>query len=290
MKQILITGGLGFIGASLARNLITDGKEVTIVDNLSNNTVDNVGGATLYLEDVSSFFEKNHKSNDFKFDTIFHFGEYSRVETSFKDEEGVFKNNRNSFYSVLNYVKKSKAKLIYSASSTLFGDNGSNRFLTPYAFTKYQNVEFLKVYGDWYNLNYAICYFYNVYGCGENSDEEMGTVIAKFLRYKGEGREYLPVNSPGTQKRNFTHINDTVNALKLIGKRGQGDGYGIGNEKKYSILEIVSLLECKPTLMPEVRGNRLDGELLTEKTLSLGWAPQFQLDQYLSEELEKLRS
>ena len=67
MKQILITGGLGFIGASLARNLITDGKEVTIVDNLSNNTVDNVGGATLYLEDVSSFFEKNHKSNDFKF-------------------------------------------------------------------------------------------------------------------------------------------------------------------------------------------------------------------------------
>ena len=232
MKHILITGGLGFIGASLARQLITDGKAVTIVDNLSNNTVENVSGATLYLEDVSSFFEKNHKNNDLKFDTIFHFGEYSRVENSFKDEEGVFKNNRNSFYSVLNYVRQKKAKLIYSASSTLFGDNGSNKFSTPYAFTKYQNVELLKIYGDWYNLNYAICYFYNVYGYGENSNEEMGTVIAKFLRYKREGRKYLPVNSPGTQKRNFTHITDTVNALKLIGKRGQGDGYGIGNQKK----------------------------------------------------------
>ena len=75
-------------------------------------------------------------------------------------------------------------------------------------------------------------------------------MIAKFINEVRSGATHLPVVRPGSQKRNFTHIDDVIDALVLIGKFGQGDNYGIGSDKSYSILQIVKLLGARPEMVP----------------------------------------
>jgi UDP-glucose 4-epimerase len=91
----------------------------------------------------------------------------------------------------------------------------------------------------------------------------------------------LGVVSPGTQKRNFTHVDDIINGLLLVGEKGIGDDYGIGNDESYSILEIANLFGGEIIMLPERKGNRLSAEVMTEKTIKLGWKPQKSIKKYI---------
>jgi UDP-glucose 4-epimerase len=286
-KNVLVVGGLGFVGGALAIRLLELKCSVTILDNMSNNSVCSIAGCKVVCgesADISVIF------NEQDFAVIFHLGEYSRVEQSFRDENVVFRYNRNCFYEVLNFAKNKRAKLIYSGSSTKFGDGGGNRFASPYALTKYQNTELLLSYAEWHGLDFAIAYFYNVYGPGENGSTSHGTVVQKFVQMVEQGAKTLPVTTPGTQERNFTHIDDTVDALILIAEKGSGDGYGIGSPTKYTILELVELFGCTPNMQPTKKGNRLFGDLVTEKTIALGWSPKMDLKAYINERLKTIRN
>ena len=277
--EILITGGLGFVGSNLAKALVKDRHNVTLLDDTSNNIVDDVKGCKLVIDSCANISRLTSK-----FDLIFHFGEFARVEQSFKSPLNVLMNNRNSFLEVLKFAQKNNSKLIYSASSTLFGDNGQNRYESPYAFSKYQNVELLKSYAQWNSVNHCIVYFYNVFGPGENDTDEMGTVVGKFVRLRREQKK-LPIRLPGTQKRNFTHIADTISALKLVAEKGFGDGYGIGNKDAYSIVELARLIEPdsdKYEYLPALKANRNDTELVCDKTIELGWKPEHTLENYIN--------
>ena len=106
---------------------------------------------------------------------------------------------------MLEFVRKTGAKLIYAGSSTKFGDGGIARNTSPYAYTKASNTELVINYGNWYGINYAITYFYNVYGPREIDSGKYATLIALF-KQKMRNNKPLTIVSPGTQKRNFTHI------------------------------------------------------------------------------------
>jgi len=95
---------------------------------------------------------------------------------------------------------------------------------------KANNTNLVKNYGKWFNLPYAITYFYNVYGGREISEGKYATLIGIFSR-KYKNNESLTITSPGIQRRAFTYINDTVDGLMLVGEKGKGDGYCIGSEK-----------------------------------------------------------
>ena len=100
-------------------------------------------------------------------------------------------------------------------------------------------LNLLSFYCEFNELPYAITYFYNVYGGRENHDGEFATVIAKFFIKKQNKK--LQITKPGTQTRNFTHIDDTIAALMLIADKGYGDEYGIANQKKYSITQVAEI-------------------------------------------------
>ena len=85
--------------------------------------------------------------------------------------------------------------------------------------------------------------------------------------------------------RNFTHIDDIVDGIILAAFKGSGDDYGIGSDEKYSILDVVKALNCTPSLQPERAGNRMDGELKTEKIKELGWKCKNNLMSYLKEQI-----
>jgi UDP-glucose 4-epimerase len=158
--------------------------------------------------------------------------------------------------------------------------------MSPYAYTKAQNTELLEAYASWNNLEYAIVYFYNVYGDGEVATGKYSTVIGKFINLMKAGNTTLPITSPGTQKRNFTHIDDTVAGLILVMEWGSGDGWGIGNDTAYSLLDLAEMCGAIPSMRPEKPGNRMAGTVHNKMLTALGWKPQVNLREYINEKLD----
>lgn len=277
-KTILVTGGAGFIGSHLCRRLEKDGHKVISLDNYfagkRENHVTGVEYREGHTKDIETLVPE-------KIDIIFHLGEYARVEQSVLEKEVVHDLNVLGTRSVLDFWKKRGCKLVYAGSSTKFGDDGKARETTPYASTKARNTELVKEIGDIKRLPYAITYFYNVYGPGERSGI-YGTVIEIFKQMYLSGSP-ITVVKPGTQTRNFTHVDDIVDGLILVGERGQGDEYGLGNEKMYSILEIAEMFGGEVMLLPERTGNRMMSGLDTKKSRELGWSPQRSVEEYIRE-------
>jgi len=277
-KKILITGGAGFVGSHLAKTLYNYGNTIHVLDNYFTGRIENHIQGVSYIKAETSDIFSLYKN--VPLDYIFHLGEYSRVEQSYKDIELVVKYNISPFYQVLKLTSHLNAKLIYSGSSTKFSHD-LEAVESPYSFTKRMNTELLVQYANWFNIDFAITYFYNVYGPGEISKGKYATVIAKFIELKKQKVKYLPITKPGTQRRRFTHIDDVVNGLIIVAKKGLGDDFGIGANKSYTILEVAEMLEMSFKIEGYVKGNRFDGLIKTKKTKELGWKPTRSLKQYL---------
>lgn len=277
-KKILVTGGAGFIGSHLCERLSkSSDNEVYSLDNYftgnEKNHVENVTyikGDTVQIASLVKFSP----------DIIYHLGEYSRVEQSFEDIETVWSYNKNGTFAILEFVRKHGCKIVYAGSSTKFGDGGLGRGASPYAWTKASNTELVINYGIWFNIPYAITYFYNVYGPREIQTGKYATLIALF-KEKMKQNEPLTVVAPGTQKRNFTHIDDIIDGLILVGENGYGDEFGIGSKDAYTILEVAKMFGGTIEILPERKGNRMSADVMTEKTEALGWEPKKNLFDYI---------
>ena len=153
--------------------------------------VDGVNYVEGYTWDIDKIFESNN------FDIIYHFGEYSRIVHSFDDINFVSESILRGTPKVFEFAKKCNAKIIYSASSSKFGNNGKDENLSPYAWMKSKMVELLKNYNLWFGLQYEISYFFNVYGPKQIYEGNYATVVAIFER-QFNNNEKLTVVKPGT--------------------------------------------------------------------------------------------
>jgi len=275
--KVLVTGGAGFIGSHLCEQLAQDGNEVFSLDNYSTGTERNHVDDVIYIKGETKNISK---LVNFIPDIIYHLGEYSRVEQSFDDIEKVWNSNKDGIFAVLQFCRKTKAKIVYAGSSTKFGDGGLGRSQSPYAWTKASNTELVENYGNWFGIKYAITYFYNVYGGREISTGKYATLIALF-KEKYKNGEPLTVVSPGTQLRNFTHIDDIISGLIMVGKKGDGDNYGIGCSQSFSILEIANIFDTEIKMLPEREGNRMSSEVVCSKTKKLGWSETKSVELYI---------
>lgn len=276
MSNILVTGGAGFIGSHLCEVLLREGHSVTSLDNYFTGSIQNHISGVKYVQGSTLQMNLNKTRH---FDIVYHLGEYSRVEQSFNDFQTVWEFNILGTKEVLEYCKINKSKLIYAGSSTKFV-NHEDYIQSPYAWSKASNTEFVKKFCEWNNIEYAITYFYNAYGKREIKEGKYATLIAKYKRAM-QTDKILPIVLPGTQKRNFTHVDDITNALLLIGMHGLGDEFGIGNPKEYSIEEVADLFGGIKQYLPERKGNRMFADVITEKTEALGWKPLHSLETYI---------
>ena len=279
-KKILVTGGAGFVGSHLCERLSKNKDyEVYSLDNYftgsESNHVPNVTyirGNTADIAQLVTFIP----------DMVYHLGEYSRVEQSFDDIEKVWRYNKDGIFAVLEFVRKAGCKILYAGSSTKFGDGGLGRSASPYAWTKATNTELVINYGNWFNVPFAITYFYNVYGPREIQTGKYATLIALF-KEKMRNKEPLTIVTPGTQKRNFTHVDDIIDGLILVGENGYGDEFGIGSDEAFSILEVAQMYGGEIQMFPERRGNRMTAEVISQKTKALGWNAKRTLREYIEE-------
>jgi UDP-glucose 4-epimerase len=276
-KTILVTGGAGFVGSHLCERLVRDGHKVISLDNYFTGSKDNHVDGVEYREGHTKDIERHIPETP---DLVYHLGEYSRVEESLNEPDVVWDLNIVGTHAVLEYCRARGCKLMYAGSSTKFADGGLGRDQSPYAWSKAANTELVRNYGDWYGLPYAITYFYNVYGPRERSGK-YGTVIEIFRQRIMAGQPLL-VTAPGTQRRIFTHVDDIIDGLMLVGERGEGDEFGLGADEDFSIYEVAQLFGGEIEFQPERKGNRMTAKLDATKSQALGWKASRSLRDYIA--------
>ena len=267
-KIIIITGGAGFVGSNLISFLLnkTKFKIISIDDYSSGHKKNHIKNKRVkYLKSHTKFIDKII-TNPKLIHSIFHFGEFARIYQSFKNLNQCIESNTIGSNAVFNFCLKNRIKLIYSATSATLGNNGKDKNLSPYAFTKSKNLEFLENLKKWYNFKFEVVYFYNVYGPNQISKGNMATVIGIF-EDAYLNKKPLPVVLPGTQSRRFTHIKDTVEICYKAWKNNLCRHYTISNKKSYSIIEVAKMFGSKIKFLPKRPGERY-ASALTEISLS----------------------
>ncbi len=257
-KILVVTGGAGFVGSNLIEFLLKKTKlKIYSIDNYS------TGKKINHIKNKRVKYFKGETNNIFKIldkykkniNAIFHFGEYARIHQSFADIRKCFEFNISGSAEVFMFCLKNKIKLIYSATSASLGNKGLDQELSPYAFSKAKNLNFLMNLKKWYNFSFEILYFYNVYGKRQIKTGKMATVIGIFEQQYKMGKS-LSVVKPGTQSRKFTHIDDTVNGCYLAWKKNMNRHYTLSNSKSYTILEVAKLFTNKVRFLQKRLGER----------------------------------
>ena len=259
MKNIIvITGGAGFVGSNLINLFLKKTKNMIIsIDNYSSGNKKNhlksknIIYINAHTKDISKILSR-YKKNIL---VIFHFGEFARIYQSFLQMNKCIQSNTIGTNAVFDFCLKNKIKLIYSATSASLGNRGKDKNLSPYAFTKSKNLEFLENLKKWFDFKYEVIFFYNVYGPNQISRGSMATVIGIFEDcYKK--KKPLPIVKPGTQSRRFTHIDDTIAVCYNAWKKNRCKYYSITNKKSYTIKQVASLFKTKIKYLPPRKGER----------------------------------
>lgn len=282
-KTVLVTGGAGHVGSHIIEQLLAEGGcDIISLDNYFN------GSEANHL--LGADYRKGHTKDVEKLipetpDVVFHLGEYARIAPSFDDVAAVYDMNIEGTFAVVEFCRtRGVGKLVYAASSTKFAIEGDGRHQNPYSFTKAVNVDLINDYcGRWYNVPYAICYFYNAYGPRENGEGKYATLIAKFEQHYLTGKP-LTVVRPGTQKRCFTYVSDLARGIILVGEKGHGDGYSLNNKQSVSV-EDIAMAFGGPVEYVDGYPGRMDTDEneISDKARQLGWEPTVNVLDYIKD-------
>jgi len=262
---VLVIGGAGFVGSNLIEFFLKKTNyKIISYDNYSTGKIKNhiKNKRVKYLKAHTKDISK--KINKFKnnIESVFHFGEFARIYQSFIKMNECINSNTIGTNAVFRFCMANKIRLIYSATSASLGNRGSDKDLSPYAFTKAKNLEMLENLKKWFGFKYEIIYFYNLYGPRQISEGEMATVIGIFEKLFKK-KKLITVVKPGTQSRRFTHIDDTVNVCYVAWKKNLCRHYSISHKQSFSILEVAKMFKQRIRYLSKRPGERYASALTT---------------------------
>ena len=233
--KVLVTGGVGFVGTNLIKRLLKDGHEVVSLDNYSTGKKENEQDGCLYYDyDLSYNYVRDDGD---RYDVIFHMAALARIQPSLKDPYKTIFNNFTSTLNILDYARENGIRFVYAGSSSFHhGLYGS-----PYAWSKFSGEDLCKLYSNVYDIDTAICRFYNVYGPHQIEEGTYATVIGIFEKQYREGQP-LTIVGDGEQRRDFTHIDDIVDGLIRCSEQPfRAEIFELGSGKNYSINEVANM-------------------------------------------------
>ena len=257
-NTILVIGGAGFVGSNLIEFFLkkTNYKIISYDNYSTGNSKNHIKNKKVryliaHTKDISKKMDK-FKNN---INAVFHFGEFARIYQSFLKMDECIESNTIGTHAVFRFCMANKIRLIYSATSASLGNRGSDKDLSPYAFTKAKNLEMLENLKKWFGFKYEIIYFYNLYGPRQICEGEMATVIGIFEKLYKEGKP-ITVVRPGTQSRRFTHIDDAIKICFEAWSKKKNLHYSISHKKVYSLKTVAKLFSKNIKFLPKRPGER----------------------------------
>jgi nucleoside-diphosphate-sugar epimerase len=296
--KCLITGGAGFIGSTIAYNLLNKNHEVLILDNLSTGNIENIPEKASFIQcDLSSDDQSIINSFFSSIDIVFHCAALPNVQYSVDYPKESNNANVDSTIKTLEAcVLNSVKKIIYSGSCSAYGDaetiptdeNCDINPLSPYALQKYIGEEYCRLYHRMYNLDYVILRYFNVYGEKMSSTGAYVSVLSRFLRSYYAGETDLNITNNGNQRRDFVYVQDIAEAnILCMEKNIANDIFNVGSGDNVSVNELADVFGL----------NKKYGEKRIEpyETLAniskissaIGWKPNKNVKKWIEETLNK---
>jgi UDP-glucose 4-epimerase len=278
--NILVTGGAGFVGTNLIKQLLKEGHQVISVDNYHTGLRSNHQPGAQYIEfDIRNIDDYSSWGN---FDVIYHLAAIARIQPSFKEPYDYFTTNANATFKIAKYCSEKNIPLVFAGSSS----HWSGKFKNPYTFSKDVSEEIIQLFQKHYGLKASIARFYNVYGPYHLKEGGYCTVIGKWEKCIEEQKP-LTIYGNGNKRRDFTHIDDIVSALILINeKQAWGHMFELGRGKNYSIKEIASMFQTD-IVYEDNKPGEADITLCTDTVAKevLGWEPKLNIEDYIKDYL-----
>ncbi len=293
MTISLVTGGCGFIGSHIVDRLVGLGHKVIVIDDLSAPE-----NEEFYFNEKAHYWEKDISKEDCEsifsgVDYVFHLAARSRIQPTIGNPGECFEVNTVGTQRVLEWSRMhSVKKIIYSSTSSLYGHQNSIPFqpnmpsdcLNPYSMSKWMGEQICKLYNQMYDVSSVVLRYFNVYGPREPIKGEYAPVIGLFKRQKAAGTP-MTIVGDGSQKRDFTYIDDVVDANICAMNSDIDHGiYNIGTGKNYTISEISRMIKGETVNIPSRPAEVYETLADISKTIrDLKWKPKYDLSDKINE-------
>lgn len=302
-KKVLVTGGAGFIGSHLVDELVVQGYEVIVIDNLSLGKREFISPSVLngergkfYAYDIRDYWAIRPLFDGVE--CVFHLAAQPRIQPSIKNPLTSFQHNALGTINVLTAAWQAQVpRLVFSGSSSVYGHQGfpppysEERIpnpLNPYAQFKLDSERHGLMYHRLYGLPVVCLRYFNVYGERQSCEGAYATVVGIFLKQQQEGK-LLTIVGDGEQSRDFTYVQDVVraNILAMTSAVAVGEVINIGSGKSFTVNEVAKTivgpeLSGKVTHLPLREGEARFTEANVDKARRLlGWSPTMDIRDWI---------
>lgn len=299
--KCLVTGGAGFIGSHIVDKLIEKGHEVVVIDNESSEVHDHFyfnDKATYYKLDIADY--QATRSVYDGVDYVFHCAAESRIQPAILNPLLAIRTNTLGTATVLQCSREASVKkIMYSSTSSGYGlvneppleETMPDDCLNPYSVSKVSGEKLCKMYNDLFGVKTVIFRYFNVYGHREPLKGPYAPVVGLFLRQHRAGQP-LTIVPDGTQRRDFTHVEDVVQANLLameVDHEHYGEVFNVGTGTNHSVLELAAMISDNTVEVEERMGEAYITLANNQKIRDvLGWAPTKHIGDYVKEELNEV--
>ncbi len=307
----LVTGGAGFIGSHIVKELVRQGQQVTVLDNLSGGKLENLQP----VQDKINFIQGDICDYSDVLDAcggvdyVLHLAALISVAESMAKPQETAEINVQGTVNVLEAAKACGVKrVVFSSSAAVYGTRPELPYKedtpldcqSPYAWSKQAGAELCQLYTKAYGLEAVALRYFNVFGTGQNPNSAYAAVIAKFMQLAAENKP-LGIDWDGLQSRDFVNVADVVQANLLAATQGvPGEIYNVACGKTYTLLELADTIEkisgrkLARVSRPKRPGDVHESSADISKITALGFKPTVTLEEGLramwAEEMEKRKA
>lgn len=302
MRDVLVTGGGGFIGSNLVEKLLEGGVKVTVLDSFSTGRKKNLEHITsnnliLVEGDIrdKSLIENLTRGKD----VVYHLAAVVSVPESVQNPQKCFEVNLNSSINLMDNCLKNNSKFVFASSAAVYGEDDTlvktedlnTGPLSPYGISKRDVEELCRLYNQQWELEYTCFRNFNVYGPRQDVSSAYAAVIPSFIVKMLEGEE-VSIFGDGTQTRDFIYVSDVVDAFKLAGDNSYNDVFNLGCNEVENLNSLVNRIssklgEAEVKYLEERPGDIKHSRASSEKFREVsGWEPRISLDEGINKTIE----
>jgi UDP-glucose 4-epimerase len=306
LNKAIVTGGCGFIGSHLVDDLIKEGVEVEVIDDLSateNELFYHNPSASYHQFNILNSEMVNSTFETFKPDAVFHLAAKARIQRAIQNPTETCEVNFSGTANILEASRLYEVdRVMFSCTSSVYGLKNScplkedmpKDCLNPYSISKSAAEELCKMYYDLYGLKTVTFRYFNVFGERQPLRGDYAPVVGLFYRQKALGKR-MTIVGDGEQTRDFTYVKDVVQANMLAAKTNNvkafGEVFNVGSGKSYSVIDIATIIQGLTSFLPEREGEARHTLADISKIQEvLDFLPSISLEEWMKNENNKIES